>query len=171
MYNTGDLNWEDYFNKEELEELKNSRSTLGMATSHIGTNFQIFYSWLQHTHPKKKKVIHCITFGFPSIPYSFHNSDIQALGKKKTSTSHAQLLNSKRKLSSSLEIEREKIGKNKSIGGDKEFGGLEIGQTRDNTKEFEDSMLKLPFVLKDMLIDTINDRPSLFARYTFFRIQ
>lgn len=77
---------------------------------------------------------------------------------------HAHLLNSKRKLLSSLEIEREKIGRRVDtiyIGGDIELGGLEIGPTRDNTKEFQGSMLKLSFVLKDMLTDIINHRPSL----------
>ncbi|KAI7855876.1 hypothetical protein BDC45DRAFT_534212 [Circinella umbellata] len=94
----------------------------------------------------------------------FHNSNLQALGEEKTSTSHANILNTKRKLSSSLEIEREKIGRRIDtiyIGCDIELGGLEIGARRNNTKEFQDSMLKLPLVLKDMLTEIINNRPSL----------
>ena len=47
------------------------------------------------------------------------------------------------------------------VASDIELGGLEVGPKVDNTKEFQDSMLKLPFVLKDMLTDLINHRPSL----------
>ena len=41
------------------------------------------------------------------------------------------------------------------------MGGLEAGPTKDNTKEFEESMLKLPFVFKDMLNEIVSHRPSL----------
>ena len=50
------------------------------------------------------------------------------------------------------------------IGGEIELGALEAGCQKDNTKEFEDSMLKLPFVLKDMLTEIVNCRPSLLHK-------
>ncbi|KAG2210213.1 hypothetical protein INT45_008095, partial [Circinella minor] len=65
-----------------------------------------------------------------------HNSNIEALEKEKSSTSNAAVLNSKRKLSAVQEIEREKM----------------------------DAMLKLPFVLKDMLTEIVNCRPSLLRK-------
>ncbi|KAI9484624.1 hypothetical protein BDB00DRAFT_774549, partial [Zychaea mexicana] len=87
--------------------------------------------------------------------------------KEKTSTFHAKILNSKRKLSAVDEIEREKIGRRLDtiyIGRGIELGGLEVGPTKDNTKEFEDSMLKLPFVFKDMLSEIVSRRPSLLHK-------
>ncbi|KAI9258807.1 hypothetical protein BDA99DRAFT_440726, partial [Phascolomyces articulosus] len=50
------------------------------------------------------------------------------------------------------------------IGKGIELGGLEAGPTKDNTKEFEDSMLKLPFVFKDMLNESVSCLPSLIHK-------
>ena len=65
------------------------------------------------------------------------------------------------------EIEREKIGRRidtNYVGSGIELGGLEAGYKKDNTKEFEDAMLKLPIVLKDMLTEIVNCRPSLLRK-------
>ncbi|KAG2224490.1 hypothetical protein INT45_010556 [Circinella minor] len=204
ILDTCNPNWEDYFNKEELEELRNSGKPVlrpipvglvskfneveklkgvleaydyGHQIKHHPINDPLL-AWLSQALMQTSKFfipgsstpiqrflesdsLYYLWFPVNTI---FHNSNIQALRKEKTSNSHANLLNKKRKLSSSLEIEREKIGRRIDtiyIGSDIELGGLEIGARRDNTKEFQDSMLKLPLVLKDMLTEIINHRPSL----------
>ncbi|KAI9243278.1 hypothetical protein BDA99DRAFT_577561 [Phascolomyces articulosus] len=104
------------------------------------------------------KAVRSTTFDFPSTQFSI---------TQKTSISHVKLLNSKRKISAANEIEREKIGKRIDtiyLGSSFERGGLEIGTTRDNTEELQDSALKLSFVLKDMLTDIINQRLSLLRK-------
>ncbi|KAI9494030.1 hypothetical protein BDB00DRAFT_956181 [Zychaea mexicana] len=97
----------------------------------------------------------------------YHNSGIEALGMEKTSISNAAALNCKRKLSAVEEIERERIGRRLDTiytASDLEFGGLEAGANRDYTKEFHDSKLKLPMVLRDMLCAIVKHRSSILRK-------
>ncbi|KAI9496563.1 hypothetical protein BDB00DRAFT_757983, partial [Zychaea mexicana] len=196
-----DLNWVNYFNKEELEELKSSGQPIlrcihdelkpkfeqieNLKSALDAYNFrrlidhhpieQPLLAWLSQT------LMQTATFFTPgartptqnmlesdklyylwSLLSTIHrNSGIEALGKEKTSTFHAKILNSKRKLSAVDEIEREKIGRRLDTiysGRGIELGVLEAGPTKDNTKEFEE------FVFKDMLSEIVSRRPSLLHK-------
>ena len=73
-------------------------------------------------------------------------------------------LHNKRTVSLCQEIEREKIERGIDtiyLGSDIELGGLEIALTRENIKEFENFMLKLPFILKEILAEIAKHRSSL----------
>ncbi|KAI9258017.1 hypothetical protein BDA99DRAFT_583608 [Phascolomyces articulosus] len=207
ILDTDDLNWVDYFNKEELNELKNSGQPLLRRVHHelkpkfdqienLKSALDVYnYGRLIDHHPIEQPLLAWLsqtlmqtaTFFIPGARTStqnmlesdklyylwgllntiHRNSGIEALGKEKCSTSHSKTLNSKRKLSAVDEIEREKIGRRLDtvyIGGGIELGGLEAGPAKDNTKEFEDSMLKLPFVFKDMLNEIVSCRPSLIHK-------
>ena len=50
------------------------------------------------------------------------------------------------------------------IRGGTKLGALEIGPTKDNTREFKDGMLKLPFFLKDILANILNHHPKLLRK-------
>ena len=58
------------------------------------------------------------------------------------------------------------------IGGDIELGCMEIGgSSADQTKELKDGQMKMPYVMKDMLLDIANKSPSLVHKvHTTYRI-
>ncbi|KAI9466435.1 hypothetical protein BDB00DRAFT_872194 [Zychaea mexicana] len=48
------------------------------------------------------------------------------------------------------------------IGGNGvELGCLEIGRTNDQTKEFIDGSIKMPMVMRDMLLKLVEENPAL----------
>ncbi|KAI7848503.1 hypothetical protein BDC45DRAFT_450171 [Circinella umbellata] len=207
ILDTNDLNWVDYFSKEELEEIKSSgQPILRHIPDELKPKFEQIeklksaldaynFGRLIDHHPIEQPLltwlfqtlVQTAPFFIPGAYTStqnmlesdklyylwnflntiYRNSGIEALGKEKTSTTHAKTLNSKRKLSAADVIEREKIGRRLDtiyIGDGIELGGLETGSRKDNTKEFEDSMLKLPIVFKDMLTEIVSHRPSLLHK-------
>ncbi|KAI7853859.1 hypothetical protein BDC45DRAFT_606323 [Circinella umbellata] len=207
ILDTNDLNWVDYFSKEELEEIKSSgQPILRHIPDELKPKFEQIeklksaldaynFGRLIDHHPIEQPLltwlfqtlVQTAPFFIPGACTStqnmlesdklyylwnflntiYRNSGIEALGKEKTSTTHAKTLNSKRKLSAADVIEREKIGRRLDtiyIGDGIELGGLETGSRKDNTKEFEDSMLKLPIVFKDMLTEIVSHRPSLLHK-------
>ncbi|KAI8144670.1 hypothetical protein BJV82DRAFT_605789 [Fennellomyces sp. T-0311] len=91
------------------------------------------------------------------------NENISALGKERSSAASAKASNSKRKLSSVDEITRKAMGRKMDtvyVGGEIELGAMEIGGLQDDTKGFKDGMVKLPRVMKDMLVAIANKAPS-----------
>ncbi|KAG2218355.1 hypothetical protein INT45_012974 [Circinella minor] len=207
VLDTNDLNWVDYFSKEELEELKSSgQPVLRHIDDELKAKFeeieklnsaldaynfgrlidhhpieQPLLAWLSQTLMQTAKFFipgtrtpvqnmlesDKLYYLWSFLNTIYHNSNIEALGKEKTSISNANSLNAKRKLSATEEIVREKIGRRLDtiyIGSGVELGGLEAGPTRNNTKEFEDSMMKLPLVFKDMLSEIASRRPSLLYK-------
>ncbi|KAG0178932.1 hypothetical protein DFQ28_003560, partial [Apophysomyces sp. BC1034] len=82
-------------------------------------------------------------------------SRIKAIGKEKSSTANATARNRKRRLSASEIIANRKVGRKVDTvycSGSTELGCLEIGGVYDQTKEFRDSRMKMPTVLRDMLL-------------------
>ncbi|KAI8143456.1 hypothetical protein BJV82DRAFT_94164 [Fennellomyces sp. T-0311] len=95
----------------------------------------------------------------------FQGTDIWALGKEKSSVASAASANNKRKLSTTDEICRKAIGRKVDevyICGNIELGCMEIGgSSTDQTKEIKDGRMKMPHVLKDMLLDIVTKSPTL----------
>ncbi|KAI9484340.1 hypothetical protein BDB00DRAFT_153947 [Zychaea mexicana] len=93
------------------------------------------------------------------------SDDIAALGKEKHSTASASATNQKRKLSAVDPVENLKMGRRTDttyIGGNGvELGCLEIGRTNDQTKEFIDGSIKMPMVMRDMLLKLVEENPAL----------
>ncbi|KAI7859393.1 hypothetical protein BDC45DRAFT_475199 [Circinella umbellata] len=93
------------------------------------------------------------------------SEDIVALGKEKPSTANAAATNRKRKLSAVEPTENLKMGRRTDttyIGGDGvELGCLEIGKTNNQTKELMDGSIKMPVVMRDMLMKLVEETPSL----------
>ncbi|KAL1933711.1 hypothetical protein VTP01DRAFT_7801, partial [Rhizomucor pusillus] len=93
-------------------------------------------------------------------PFCFFNSifegtGIKAYGTEKSSRANAAALNSKRRLSAVDEIENRKMGRKVDtvyVSGSTELGCTEIGAVVDQTKAFKDSSIKMPSVLRDMLL-------------------
>ena len=81
-------------------------------------------------------------------------------------TSHAngKEQNTKRKLSAVESVPNAKIGRRMDMvfkAGRLEYGALEFGQKADDTKELRDSRIKLPHVMKDMLLTIMHAAPEL----------
>lgn len=67
--------------------------------------------------------------------------------------------NAKRKLSAITEVERAKFGNRMDViyrSGITEYGCLEIGHKNNITKEMWDAEIKLPIVMKDILVSLTN---------------
>ncbi|KAG2224554.1 hypothetical protein INT45_004399 [Circinella minor] len=97
----------------------------------------------------------------------FTGSNIAAQGKEKTSKASATQSNNKRKLSAIDEVKRKAMGRRMDciyIGGSKELGCMEVGSVADQTKEFKDSGMKMPIVMKDMLREIVEKAPTLVRR-------
>ncbi|KAI9488284.1 hypothetical protein BDB00DRAFT_848860 [Zychaea mexicana] len=85
----------------------------------------------------------------------FDRTEVKALGKEISSEANATARNTKRKLSAIEPIANKKMGSRTDIIykiSNIELGCLEIGGKVDATKEYKDSMIKMPPVLKDMII-------------------
>lgn len=75
-----------------------------------------------------------------------------------------RMLNQNRMLSADTVMENVKHAKKMDAiytGCKKEFGCLEIGQTKDKSKEWDDGYIKLPLIMKDQLGDIISTRPNI----------
>ncbi|KAG2217377.1 hypothetical protein INT45_007387 [Circinella minor] len=84
--------------------------------------------------------------------------------KEKSSQANATASNCKRKLSAVEEVERKIMGRKMDalyIGGEKEVGCMEVGSERDQTKEWKDSMVKMPVVMQDQLREIVQEAPQL----------
>ena len=77
--------------------------------------------------------------------------------KERGSVAHSNAINKGRRLSGADPIHNRKHGKKMDciyVAGAFELGCLEMGGlSNDQTKAYADGMLKLPIVLKDMMID------------------
>ncbi|ORX53660.1 hypothetical protein DM01DRAFT_1287676, partial [Hesseltinella vesiculosa] len=86
----------------------------------------------------------------------FLSSRINAISKEKSSIANAISRNCKRRLSSTNELPRYKVGHKMDTflysSGDTELGCLEIGGTSNQTEQLGDAYLKLPIVMKDMMV-------------------
>ncbi|KAI9278730.1 hypothetical protein BDA99DRAFT_420074, partial [Phascolomyces articulosus] len=74
-----------------------------------------------------------------------------------SSEANGAAVNQNRLLSSTEPIQNKKMGRRGDTifsYGNIELGCTEIGPAKDQTKEFRDSMLKMPIVLRDMLLLT-----------------
>lgn len=84
--------------------------------------------------------------------------------KEKTSKANGFAKNAKRKLSAVDQVEHKRMGRRMDAiyeGSNVELGCLEIGQISDQTKEMHDSKLKLPMVMKDMMLAIMTSAPDL----------
>ncbi|KAI9494784.1 hypothetical protein BDB00DRAFT_927974 [Zychaea mexicana] len=94
-----------------------------------------------------------LVFGFLSSVV--RRSDIVVKGTEGSSEANADALNNDRQLSSVKPIAKRKMGRRGDLifeSGKLELGCTEIGAAKDQTKEMRDSLLKLPIVLRDMLL-------------------
>ncbi|KAI8149278.1 hypothetical protein BJV82DRAFT_587343 [Fennellomyces sp. T-0311] len=104
-------------------------------------------------------------FGFVNDIYTC--SDITVSGKEKASKANASACNKKRKLSAVDEVQRKAMGRKMDvvyIGGRKELGCMEVGSHVDQTKEWTDGRLKMPVVMKDMLLQIVEEAPALLHK-------
>ncbi|KAI8391810.1 uncharacterized protein BYT42DRAFT_558157 [Radiomyces spectabilis] len=95
------------------------------------------------------------TYSGVSINSVFWDSPVQAISKEKGSMANADALNPKRLLSAMKQAPNAKPGHRMDtiyLAGDKELGCLEIGGTSDISKAMKDGQMKLPIVMKDMLL-------------------
>ena len=84
--------------------------------------------------------------------------------KEKPCIANAAASNGKRKLSAIDEIQRKAMGRRMDAiyaGGGIEPGCMEIGTAADLTKELKDGKMKMPVVLKDMLLQIVEAVPTL----------
>ncbi|KAI7858785.1 hypothetical protein BDC45DRAFT_564895 [Circinella umbellata] len=94
------------------------------------------------------------------------SKDIVALGsEEKSSSANAAATNQKRKLSAVEPVDNLKMGRRTDTsyigGGDVELGCLEIGKASDQTKEFMDGSIKMPIVMRDMLLKLVEESQAL----------
>ena len=85
--------------------------------------------------------------------------------KESSSTANASANNNKRKLSAIEPIERQKMGRRMDTvyAGKRqvEVGCMEIGKSINQTKEWQDGRLKMPIVMRDMLMSMVEETPAL----------
>ena len=89
--------------------------------------------------------------------------------KERSSVANATAKNLKRRLSAIEPIQTRKMRHRMDTiftGGNRELGCIEIGPRLDQTKEFYDSRLKMPLVLRDMLLDIIKAPKLLYKTQT-----
>ncbi|KAI9488879.1 hypothetical protein BDB00DRAFT_771698, partial [Zychaea mexicana] len=93
---------------------------------------------------------------------------IDALGKEKSSVANAEASNNKRKISAVNVVNSLKIGRRMDTvyvgAGDVELGCLKIGKTSDQTKEWSNGLIKMPIVMRDMLLKMVNRSPDLINK-------
>ena len=83
-----------------------------------------------------------------------------------SSKANANAVNAYRQLSSTNAIANRKMGRRGDTiykCGPRELGCCEVGAAQDQTKEFRDCALKMPLVLRDMLLALTYD-PSLLHK-------
>ncbi|KAI9467450.1 hypothetical protein BDB00DRAFT_777725, partial [Zychaea mexicana] len=84
--------------------------------------------------------------------------------KEKSSKANAIATNKKCKLSAINEVQRRAASRKIDavyIGGRRGLGCMETGSTVDQTKELMDGYMKMPIVMKDMLLQIVEEAPSL----------
>ncbi|KAG2216298.1 hypothetical protein INT45_012770 [Circinella minor] len=163
-----DTNWHDIFDERELEEIDSAGSPLirppdddltkvlhdikSMDTEQIyhyahridhNPTVDHFKTWMSLTLTTTSSIFLC------------ENSGIGENGESDVIKGR----NNKRKLSAITEMERAKLGNKMDViyrSGTTEYGCLEIGQKNNATKEMWDSEIKLPVVIKDILISLTN---------------
>ncbi|KAI7855872.1 hypothetical protein BDC45DRAFT_78897 [Circinella umbellata] len=104
--------------------------------------------------------------GFGFFSSIFRGSNIVAKGTKLSSKANVTSINQSRLLSSADPIQNRKMGRRGDTifsCGDIELGCTEIDPGKDQTKGIRDSMLKMPIVLRDMLLST-TFAPSLLHK-------
>ena len=87
--------------------------------------------------------------------------------KEKTSKANAAVASNKRKLSTIDEIQRKSAGHKMDaiyVGERKELGCMETGNDEDQTKELKDGSVKMPTVMKDMLLQIVEETPLLLHK-------
>ncbi|KAG0186409.1 hypothetical protein DFQ28_007905, partial [Apophysomyces sp. BC1034] len=107
-----------------------------------------------HSYPETDKLYRL--WGF--INTIFDGSNIRAISKEKSSVANSLAKNSKRKLSAVEQLSNVKIGHKMDtiyVSGNVELGCLEIGGVPCQTKAWHDSRMKMPFVMKDMLMNIV----------------
>ncbi|KAI9489498.1 hypothetical protein BDB00DRAFT_770562, partial [Zychaea mexicana] len=105
-----------------------------------------------------------IAFGF--FNSIFVGSDIVARGTENSSEANANVINSSRQLSSVTAINKRKMGRRCDTiykYGARELGCCEVGAAKDQSKVFRDCLLKMPLVLRDMLLQ-LTYTPSLLHK-------
>ncbi|KAI9269096.1 hypothetical protein BDA99DRAFT_479143 [Phascolomyces articulosus] len=103
-----------------------------------------------------------LSFGF--LNTIFLGSDIVAKGTEISSKANTNAVNASRQLSSINAITNRKMGRRGDtvyVYGSREVGCCEVGATKDQTKEFHDCSLKMPLVLRDMLLALTYDSSLL----------
>ncbi|KAI8149270.1 hypothetical protein BJV82DRAFT_662576 [Fennellomyces sp. T-0311] len=104
-------------------------------------------------------------FGFVNDIYTC--SDITVTEKEKASKANVSACNKKRKLSARDEVQRKAMGRKTDvgcIGGRKELGCTEVGSHVDETKEWTHGRLKMPIVMKDMLLQIVEETRILLHK-------
>ncbi|KAG2224773.1 hypothetical protein INT45_005297 [Circinella minor] len=107
-----------------------------------------------------------LPFGF--FGTIFDGSDIVAKGTEVSSEANAHAINSSRQLSSITAISNRKMGRRGDTifkYGSEELGCSEVGAARDQTKAFRDCSMKMPLVLRDMLLSATYDSSLLHAAH------
>ncbi|KAG2221872.1 hypothetical protein INT45_012516, partial [Circinella minor] len=99
------------------------------------------------------------------FPYYINTLDYDVFSKEKSSSANAAATNQKRKLSAVEPVDNLKMGRRTNtnyIGGDGvELECLEVGKASDQTKEFMDGSIKMPIVMRDMLLKLAGKSPVL----------
>ncbi|KAI9493042.1 hypothetical protein BDB00DRAFT_764374, partial [Zychaea mexicana] len=92
---------------------------------------------------------------------SFYSTEV-------SSEANANAVNSSRQLSSVTAISNRKMGRRGDTMfkyGSEELGCSEVGATRDQTKAFCDCSMKMPLVLRDMLLSVTYDSSLLHTAH------
>ncbi|KAI9493974.1 hypothetical protein BDB00DRAFT_820178 [Zychaea mexicana] len=167
-----DKHWEDVFSKEELDEMRSTSAVdaynfarkldynivtepllAWLALSVMNTAKYFIDSTSETTSSLLESDKLYYLWGF--VNTVFDHTEVKALGKEISSEANATARNTKRKLSAIEPITNKKMGSRTDIIykiSNIELGCLEIGGKVDATKEYKDSMIKMPPVLKDMII-------------------
>ncbi|KAG1442653.1 hypothetical protein G6F56_010976 [Rhizopus delemar] len=90
------------------------------------------------------------------------NTLLSAFSKEKSSVANSLAKNNKRKLSAVEQLSNVKMGHKMDtiyVSGNVELGCLEIGGVPCQTKAWHDSRMKMPFVMKDMLMNIVKKAP------------
>ncbi|KAI9492312.1 hypothetical protein BDB00DRAFT_939777 [Zychaea mexicana] len=177
----GDKNWSSVFSEEDLDEIRGAGGDLPCGVpkeleqcfkslKELKTGAEVFkYARsIEITDPTKEtlkvliesdQLYRCFDF-FATV---FKGSSILAKGTEKSSEANATSVNQDRTLSAIKLIANRKMERRVDMlfnCGHIEFGCTEIGATKDQTKEMRDSFLKMPIVLRDMLL-LATFRPNL----------
>ncbi|KAI9278969.1 hypothetical protein BDA99DRAFT_554561 [Phascolomyces articulosus] len=131
----GDKNWCSVFSEEELDELHGAGGDLPCG---VPKELEQCFKSLTKSRQSLNEVI-----------------SWQKGKTKKSSEANVSAVNQNRQLSSIMPISNRKMGRRGDTifnSGHIELGCTEIGAAKDQTKEIRDGLLKMPIVLRDMLL-------------------